>query len=331
MSRASAPAWPGYAPWAPVVRACVTEFTAVARSFWLIPELIPPVAREDVALLYCFCRRLDDAIDESADRESGAEALARVRAELGGQAEPRPLIAAFLAGAARSGLPLSCAEYLLDGMAGDLGPVRLSDDDDLLRYSYRVSSAVGLMLAPLLGIRDPEALPRIVDLGLGLQISNILLGVTTDAGRDRVYIPATRLARAGLTPDDVLRATAGSGLGEVLCGLADLADEFYASAELGAPLVPLRYRHGVLLLGRVYGELGHRAARGTTFRHPAELPPTARIRHLARLLLFVATPTIRGRDRRRGRSPLSHPALLGWPGTGTRSPSASSDGCQAVP
>ncbi|HZR07613.1 MAG TPA: hypothetical protein VFA79_03470, partial [Myxococcales bacterium] len=48
--------WRGYAPWARTVAECRREFVRVARSFWLIPEIIPKVARDDVALLYCVCR-----------------------------------------------------------------------------------------------------------------------------------------------------------------------------------------------------------------------------------------------------------------------------------
>src|SRR5204863_140535 len=135
----AAASWAGYAPWADTVAACRREFVAVARSFWLIPELIPQPSRDDIGLLYCFCRRLDDAIDDAPDQAAAAAALAAWRAELAGEAEPRPLIAAFLAGAPRSGLPLACADHLLDGMELDLGLVRIADDGELLRYAYRVS------------------------------------------------------------------------------------------------------------------------------------------------------------------------------------------------
>jgi hypothetical protein len=74
--------WPGYVPWADTVVGCRREFVRVARSFWLIPEIIPPVARDDVALLYCVCRRLDDAIDEAPGTEQARAALAGWRAEI---------------------------------------------------------------------------------------------------------------------------------------------------------------------------------------------------------------------------------------------------------
>lgn len=312
--------WPGYAPWADTVAACRAEFVRTARSFWLIPEAIPETARDGVALLYCFCRQLDDAIDGSDDPVPGRQILARWRAELDGRAPARPLIAAFRAGAQQSGLPLDCAGHLLDGMEADLGEVRLADDAELLRYAYRVSSAVGLMLAPLLGVHGTEALRRVVDLGLALQISNVLLGVAEDARIGRVYLPGTRLAEAGLSAEAVLTAgakgSADARLLPVLQGLAALADRYYQSAEHGATHVPLRYRHGVVLLGRFYQALGRRAAAGMAApKVPAGLPLRVKLRQLAQLGLIACQPYVLGLV-----SPPPHEASLhaalddSWPG-----------------
>jgi phytoene synthase len=312
---ASSPTWSGYAEWADTVAACRAEFVRVARSFWLIPEIIPPVARDDVALLYCFCRHLDDAIDEDADTARAGAALARWRDELRGRAPARPLIAAFVAGAARSGLPLACAELLLDGVASDLGVVRVADDDELLRYAYRVSSSVGLMLAPLLGVRGAEAAWRVVDLGLGLQLSNILLGVEGDARRGRVYLPQRRLAAAGLGADDVLARPHDPRLRPVLLGVAALAEPYYRSAELGAATVPLRYRHGVMLLGRAYRALGRRAARGRAApATPAGLPVGFKAFHLAQLVVVGLAPRALGITSPPPHDAALHRALAGWPG-----------------
>jgi len=307
--------WSGYAEWADTVAECRREFVRVARSFWLIPEIIPPLARDDVALLYCFCRRLDDAVDEAPDVDHARAALARWRDELRDRETRRPLIAAFLAGAARNGLPLPCADYLLDGMESDLGVVRLADDDELLRYAYRVSATVGLMLAPLLGVRGPEAERRVIDLGLALQLSNILLGVEGDARRGRVYLPTTRLAAAGLRADDVLARPTDPRLLPVLRGVAALAERYYRSAELGAAVVPLRYRHGVMLLGRVYGRLGRRAARGGAApATPAGLPLRVKTFHLAELFVIGWNPRVLGIAPPPPHDSALHRAIAGWPG-----------------
>jgi phytoene synthase len=312
--------WPGYAPWTDTVTACRAEFVRTARSFWLVPEAIPSIARDDVSLLYCFCRQLDDAIDSTDDVAKARQTLERWRAELHGDAPARPLIAAFRAGAPRSGLPLHCADHLLDGMECDLGPVRIAEDAELIRYAYRVSSAVGLMLAPLLGVSGSEALRRVVDLGIALQISNVLLGVAEDARIDRVYLPANRLGQEDLSADDVLAAandeSPSARLLPVLRGLADLADIYYRSAEQGAIYVPLRYRHGVVLLGRFYSALGRRAASGLSApKVPAGLPLRLKLRQLAELGPIALQPHVLGLVPPRAHDPSLHAALeRSWPG-----------------
>jgi hypothetical protein len=185
-------------------------------------------------------------------------------------------------------------------MATDLDDVRMASDDELARCAYRASSAVGLMLAPLLGVRGPEAEHRVVDLGVGLQVSNILCGVEADARKGRVYLPETRLRACGLCPDDVLEAPRHPRLVPVLRGLADLARRYYASAELGAAFVPIRYRHGVILLGRACGALGERALRpGGAPTTPGGLSLLPRLHHFAALAVIAGHPRVLGRTTAR--------------------------------
>lgn len=307
-----------YAPYAPTVLQARAHFVRVARSFWLIPELIPPIALDDVALLYAVCRQLDDAVDDAPTLDQARAALAEWKGELLGQTTPRPLIAAFLKGVPRTGLPLVALEGLLSGMQADLELVRLADDRALLRYCYQVSSCVGLLLAPLLGVAGLEGTKRVVDLGVGLQVSNILLGVAADARRNRVYVPATRLAEVGLSPADVLAHPQSPRLLPVLQGLAELGDRYYRSAQQGAATVPLRYRHGVLLLGRVYGELGRRAAHQLEApTAPMGLSRRERLRQLALLAVAGAHPRVLGWSSMAPHEADLHQALQGLPGLPT--------------
>lgn len=297
---------------------CRREFIRVAHSFWMLPELIPPPARDDIAVLYCFCRRLDDTVDDAPEAARARDALALWRDELSGRAPARPLVEVLLASVRRNGLPRDCIEHLLDGMESDLGPVRIAADDELLRYSYRVSTAVGLLVAPLFGIRGADAEARVVDISLALQLSNILIGVAEDARRDRVYLPASRLAAAGLSAKDVLRDPRDRRLLPVLEGVAALADRYYQSAAEGVQLVPLRYRHGVLFLIRGYGELGRRAARGLPApTAPGMLPLREKVSWLARLALTAWHPRTMGIIAPSRHDPTLHRALSGWRGACT--------------
>lgn len=313
------PCWSGYAPWAETVLRSRDEFFRTARQFWLLPEILEPVVRDDVALLYCFCRRLDDAVDEAPDRAAARQALRAFADELQEQAPPRPLVAALLAARERVPFPVHAAESLITGMASDLEPVRIPDDAALIQYCYRVSASVGLMLCAVLRIEAERSIPRAVDLGLALQLTNILLGVGEDARRDRIYLPATRLAAEGLTPGLVLDGRADrTALRRVMTGLADLADRYYASADEGIRDIPWRYRHGVLVLSRFYAAMGRRTthARHDPFTDRVRLPWWEKTTRMLGVWLESWEPRMIGWDAPPPHEAALHEAIRGWAGAG---------------
>lgn len=312
-----APYWLGYDPWAETVLRARDEFFHVARQFWLLPEILEPVVRDDVAVLHAFCRRLDDAVDDAPSRDAARAALQAFVEELQRRQPPRPLVAALLAARGRVGFPPAAAQALIQGMTSDLEPVRIPDDDALIRYCYNVSASVGLMLGAILRIDTPRAIPHAVDLAIALQLTNILLGVAADARRDRVYLPATRLAAHGLTPAMVLDGTADPRrLSRVVADLADLADRYYQSADEGVRDIPWRYRHGVLVLARFYRAAGRRAARrfGRGALPGTLLPWWERAARMLEVFLVSWEPRMIGWDAPRPHAPELHRAIAGWPG-----------------
>jgi 15-cis-phytoene synthase len=240
-----------------------------ARSFHLATRLLPEDLRDDIAVLYAFCRIADDLADESDSPELADVALSRLEAELLGAQPQRAVISALRGLARRRGFPLSHARALLEGVRSDLRPARIENDVQLLDYSYLVASTVGLMLNHLLGVVDPEAEPHAIDLGLAMQLTNIVRDVREDAERGRVYLPHTRLTAHGITPEQVIAGTASRGaLRDVCLEVLELADRYYASAEQGFRFIPLRARFGVAVAARVYAAIGRRIRR--TGHHPLD-------------------------------------------------------------
>jgi hypothetical protein len=114
---------------------------------------------------------------------------------------------------------------------------------------------------------------------------------------------------------DVLAAPGDPQLRPVLEGLARLGDAYYASAIAGAALVPLRYRHGVILLARVYRELGWRAARGESAPEaPARLPLATKLYRLAELAATAWHPRTLGVIAPPAHDAALHRAVVGWRG-----------------
>ncbi len=303
----------------PVLEASRASLARHARTFHLAARLLPPATRDDAAVVYALCREVDDTADEADDPLAARLALDRLRAEVLGEAPARPLVAAFREAAARLDLPLRSAADLVDGVASDLGPVRVPDDAELLRYCYRVASTVGLMMCAVLGVRRREALPRAVDLGIAMQLTNICRDVAEDARLDRVYLPAERLRRAGVDPESLpagaadRRAVAG-----VVAELLEMADAYYRSADGGMRDIPGRARPAILVASRVYRAIGTRLRRGgcDALAGRTVVPPAEKALRGLLAVGAMLRPSVAGIAPRRPHDARLHAALAGFPGAG---------------
>lgn len=228
-----------------------------ARSFDLAARFLPAAARDDAAVLYALCRLVDDTADEAEDRAAAQAALVALRCEVIGTSPARPLVSAAVAILERGGVGSGPLLHLIDGVASDLDPVRIADDRALVRYAYAVAGTVGLMMCAALGVRDPRAHAFAIDLGVGMQLVNICRDVAEDAGRGRTYLPATRLAAAGVTPEDLVLGVADrAAVARVVTDVLGLADRYTASGEQGLGFIPVRPRLGVAVASRVYAAIG---------------------------------------------------------------------------
>lgn len=228
-----------------------------ARSFRWASVFLPAEARDDAAVLYAFCRLVDDLADEAADLATANLELDRVEQELAGERPARPIVAAIRELADRRGLDLRSAHELIEGVRSDLGSVRVGTDAELLRYCYRVAGTVGLMMCAVLGVEDSAGHPHAVDLGVAMQLTNICRDVLEDAGRGRTYLPASRLRAVGVDPAEILNGTASrEAVARVVRDLLALADDYYTSAEIGMRFIPGRSRLAILVASRLYREIG---------------------------------------------------------------------------
>ena len=81
---------------------------------------------------------------------------------------------------------------LLKGVSMDLGTVRIADWPQLRDYCYHVASVVGLMMARIFELRDETGREHAVELGLAMQLTNIIRDVGEDYRMGRIYLPPTR-------------------------------------------------------------------------------------------------------------------------------------------
>lgn len=291
-----------------------------ARTFDLAGAFLEPPHLAAAAVVYAVCRLIDDAVDEAATIDEGRAALAEIEAELAG-ADPRPLIVGLRALAADRGIDLQVFHELCAGVRSDAGAVRIADDGELVRYCYRVAGTVGLMMCGVMEIRDPAAFPFAVDLGIGMQITNICRDVAEDAVRGRIYVPEARLRARAIDPAQLLDGTVDRArLAPIVGDLLGLAERYYSSAELGMRWIPRRSRLAIMIASRVYRAIGRRLRRrgGDPMRGRVVVPGAVK-----GLWVGQATLAWLGRDPRVGEwgpvhDPWLHAALAGVPGADPR-------------
>ncbi len=240
-----------------VVRQSREVLATHARSFRWASRFLGPAQRDDASVVYAFCRLVDDTADEAMDGHRARFELERLRKELHGEAPARPLIEAFLDVSTRRKLDIRYADELIEGVLSDLGSVVFQTDEELLRYCYRVAGTVGLMMCAVLDVKDPSALPHAIDLGVGMQLTNICRDVLEDAQMGRVYLPAERLRRYGVEPSELLDGTADAdAVAAVVTELLDQAERYYRSADFGMRYIPLKSRFAIVVAGRLYRAIG---------------------------------------------------------------------------
>ena len=226
------------------------------HSFHWARRLLSAQHAERATRLYGFCRRIDDVADEATDAAAAHAALAVIRQALQtgecDDAETADMLQLMRACGIDPAVPLE----LMRGVEGDLGEVRVADMDELLRYCYRVAGTVGLMMTAALDVTAPEALPRAIDLGIAMQLTNICRDVREDASLGRRYLPATLVGplepMALVAPTPSVRATVTHALRMLL----EAADRHYASGEQGLRYLPAGASRGILVAARVYRGIG---------------------------------------------------------------------------
>jgi phytoene synthase len=137
----------------------------------------------------------------------------------------------------------------------DLGPCRFATWDELRGYCYHVAGTVGLMVAPILGCQDDAALPHAVDLGIAMQLTNILRDVGEDIRRGRLYLPLDELAAFGCDPEAILRGQPSGRFRELLAFQVARARDLYIKARRGIPALSPAGRLTTLTASEFYATI----------------------------------------------------------------------------
>ncbi|MGK5023523.1 15-cis-phytoene synthase CrtB [Janthinobacterium sp. RB2R34] len=240
-----------------------------SKSFAAAARLFAPEVRRSVLMLYAWCRHCDDVVDGQelgfaavahAHKDAAATALAQLEAQTRqaytGVPMQEPAFAAFQEVALRCAIAPQYAFDHLAGFAMDVQQAHYETLDDTLRYSYHVAGVVGLMMATIMGAKQPAVLDRACDLGIAFQLTNIARDIVDDAQIDRCYLPAQWLREAGIAHNELALPQHRAALARVAARLVDQAEPYYASASAGLAALPLRSAWAIATAQRVYRQIG---------------------------------------------------------------------------
>jgi len=226
------------------------------RTFYFASHLLGSTYRIRAARLYAFCRYVDDLADESEDPVLAKLSLDKLQESLRNGHSDQDCVASMIALMKELSMPSEPVLALIKGVQSDLTTRRIKDQAELLGYSYQVAGTVGLMMCMALDVRDVNAWPFAIDLGIAMQLTNIARDVGEDARKGRVYLPSTWLK--GLTaaqiahPDIENAKTLQLATQQTL----NLAETYYQSGLDGIHYLPGAARYGIVVAAMVYREIG---------------------------------------------------------------------------
>jgi len=237
---------------------CKKLTTRSKSNFYYAFLFLPRERREALEAVYAYCRLVDDVVDDEAPVAKKLEGIAQWRRELdavyGDMAPTHPVTERLRAAVSRFAIRREDMEAIIDGCAMDIEKTRYETWEELRLYCYRVASAVGLMCVEIFGYTPSQAEQvrrYAVDLGIALQLTNILRDVAEDAQRGRIYLPAEELRTFGVSENELRSGTRSPAFLRMMQFQASRARSHYLRARAAISM----YERSKLVIAEIMGDI----------------------------------------------------------------------------
>jgi len=260
---------------------CQRVTRARARNFYYVIRMLPRPKRRAIYATYAVCRLWDDIADDDmpSDRKRALfvetrRSLASAFIEASGDADGRsprqapiqapgqpPEFVALSDTARAYNIPSQYFEAVLDGVESDLTISRYANFAELRDYCRKVASAVGLICISIFGYEEPSAERYAEDMGIALQLTNVLRDIKEDAERDRIYIPQDEMAEFGYGEDDLARGVIDDRFKALMEFQVERARSYYERSRPLFDLVEPEARACLRGLHTAYGAILERIER----------------------------------------------------------------------
>lgn len=236
---------------------CRLLLATKGKSFAFAAHFLPAQVRLATEALYAFFRTVDDVADNCRFPGDPA-ALARLDdwqrwVERGCQQQrDDPVRYATAWAVAHYNLDQRHLLDLLDGVRGDVTFQAITTVGDQERYCYQVAATVGLCMARILGATGTEALRHAAELGIAMQLTNIVRDVGEDIQRGRIYLPLEELIAYGCSPEQLSSRRVDAAFVALLRRQTIRARDFYRRGEAGIAVLPPEAQFAIRLAARLY-------------------------------------------------------------------------------
>ena len=224
-------------------------------SFYYSFSFLPKYQREAIKTVYTFCRMTDDIVDNKGDVQTNVEKLHQWQTELekaltGGS--EYQILNQLSSIARRFNIPVVHFHELIKGVEMDLVKNRYETFNELKDYCYHVASSVGLMCLEIFGSKNEKTKEYAVNLGIALQLTNILRDVGIDAGYGRIYLPQEDLRRFGCSENDIIEQRSSKEFLALMEFEANRAEDFFQKAQESLPSEDKRAMFAAKIMERIY-------------------------------------------------------------------------------
>lgn len=238
-----------------------------AKTFYLATRFLPNEKQRGIFAIYGLCRYLDNLVDDGEDLITQQkislsqvdEKLEKFKINLDkvykGEFVDDPILMAYADTIKTYKVGKELPLLLIEGVRQDLDKTRFKNFQEVYDYSYKVASVVGLMTCEVFGYSSKKALQRAVDLGIAMQLTNILRDVGEDLDRGRIYIPKEDLDRFNITEDELFARELSEKFKDLMKFQVSRARSYYKNAFDGVEMLTKDSRLPVYLAHRNYSRI----------------------------------------------------------------------------
>ena len=240
------------------IQYCYEKVKASKSNFTWAFSFISQDRRDALISLYAFCREIDDIVDETLELEVASAKINWWKAEINRlfhETPQHPVSKSLLNFVHIYELNEAYFIEMLDGMEMDLKFNRYENFKQLQLYCYRVAGVVGILSVKILGFKNQATLKYAHDLGIALQLTNIIRDVGEDARKNRIYIPLDELKEFNVPEDEILRFKESNRVSSLIMHQITRAEVFYKNAYQKLPKEDINPQIPGLIMGKIYETL----------------------------------------------------------------------------